>query len=248
MRAIDVVKLMRSKGHKITIYKRPDGGIRVTGIDGIKFSSSNSEGINFLRESAKINISEKAYRQKRANEQVAREGKQRQKMKYPSLTIRKGDSKSVRQMKRRTKNALKRARKYRKTNMRQVSQRIRREGYERTIEALDNIARKESGLAYAKNVENLADFVLITLESAWRTAKGRELHLHLIHNSETFLDTAIGYCNEVLYDIQKIVRESEQGDGTMNMAQIDALIMQLSATIEDGIREGKKIYKDLYGK
>lgn len=248
MRAIDVVKLMRERGHKITIYKRPDGGIRVTKIDGVKFSSSNSDGINYLREAAHENISEKAYKQRRSNERVAREGKARQKAKMPSLTIRKGDSKATRKNKYRVKRALARARKYRKTKMKQVSQRLKREGYAETIRALENIARKESGLAYPANVDGLGDYVKIVLENVGQTSKGETIANKLYKAREHFMDAYIARCNADLYQLEKIYNDAMAGDGVVNMAEIITIINQLNSHVDLGIIEGEKIYKDVYGK
>lgn len=248
MKAIDIVKKLRSEGHKISIYKRPDGGIRVTKVDGIKFSKGNSEGTNYIRELAKVNLSEKQYTQRRKNEQAARDGKRRQKAKMPSLTFRKGDSKETRKNKRAVKKALKRARKYRTVNMRQVSQRLKREGYGSTIKALENISRKESGLAYPANVDNLGDFIKMVLADAGQTTKGETIANKCYRNNQWFADTGIQRANSVLYMIQKVLRDAWAGDGSINMTEIIGLINQLNTIIEMAIIDGERIYKDIYGK
>lgn len=44
MTIADVIASLRAGGHTINIYKRPDGGVRVTGIDGSVFSASSAQG------------------------------------------------------------------------------------------------------------------------------------------------------------------------------------------------------------
>lgn len=244
-----VAENLREEGHKIEVYVRPDGGIRITKIDGIKFSKSNSDGVNFARGLLGENLSKKAYEQRRANEQATREGKQRQRMKYPTLTIRKCDTPETRKKKLAVKRKLRKARRHRKVNMRQVSQKLRREGYEKTITSLENIAKHDAGLAYESAVEALADFTKEILEQAGEEMRAARCFDKLVANKQAFPDASIVATYDTLYDVQQTIHymaasatDQEAADW---LARLTMQCKTVEHTIDDGVTEGKELYKNL---
>lgn len=238
MRTSKVVELLRAQGRQVSVYKRPDGGLRITKIDGIKFTLS--EGNNFARQLVGEDLGRTMYEQRRRASIPALEGKRRQKAKRPSLTIRKKDTSEIKRQKQQVKRALRKARKSMKTkkiSAEQVVKKIKREGYSKTAKGLLNTARHEAGLAYAGQVVALRDFVAVVYEMA-NLDSSKETSL-LDSNREWFADAYISFAYNALYEIQKGIKEGRDYSilYTMSLEVLDA--------INEGIAEGKTIYNSL---
>lgn len=174
-----VVEALRAQGHKVKVYVRPDGGQRITKIDGIKFSVSGNEGNDFGRGLIGDTLTKKQYEQRRTIQPLAQEGKQatitpfyvnkkgrkvtRKNAKKPqSLTIRKGDTAQEKAIKRRIRKLRKKLKEHgQKTTAKVLRGRIKRYGLEDTLKVLANKTRKDAGIAYPASVESYEDYLIM---------------------------------------------------------------------------------------
>lgn len=174
-----VVEALRAQGHKVKVYVRPDGGQRITKIDGIKFSVSGNEGNDFGRGLIGDTLTKKQYEQRRTIQPLAQEGKQatitpfyvnkkgrkvtRKNAKKPqSLTIRKGDTDQEKAIKRRIRKLRKKLKEHgQKTTAKVLRGRIKRYGLEDTLKVLANKTRKDAGIAYPASVESYEDYLIM---------------------------------------------------------------------------------------
>ncbi len=237
MRTSKVVEQLRNQGHKVSVYKRPDGGIRITKIDGIKFTLS--EGNAFARELIGKPSSAASHEQRQKARQEALKGKKRQKAKMPSLTIRKGDSAERRREKRELKKAVQKARKVlRKSNKKlgaeQISKKIKREGYKKAASRILNTARHEAGLAYEAHVTALIDYMKMVYKEAGLDCEYEVAILN--QNKEHFADSFIKIVYQDIYQIVKGVREG------WDTAIINSLTIQVTNDVNAGVQEGLDIY------
>ena len=174
-----VVEALRAQGHKVKVYVRPDGGQRITKIDGLKFSVSGNEGNDFGRGLIGHTLTKKQYEQRRTIQPLAQEGKQatitpfyvnkkgrkvtRKNAKKPqSLTIRKGDTAQEKAIKRRIRKLRKKLKEHgQKTTAKVLRGRIKRYGLEDTLKVLANKTRKDAGIAYPASVESYEDYLIM---------------------------------------------------------------------------------------
>ena len=174
-----VVEALRAQGHKVKVYVRPDGGQRITKIDGLKFSVSGNEGNDFGRGLIGDTLTKKQYEQRRTIQPLAQEGKQatitpfyvnkkgrkvtRKNAKKPqSLTIRKGDTAQEKAIKRRIRKLRKKLKEHgQKTTAKILRGRIKRYGLEDTLKVLANKTRKDAGIAYPASVESYEDYLIM---------------------------------------------------------------------------------------
>ena len=174
-----VVEALRAQGHKVKVYVRPDGGQRITKIDGLKFSVSGNEGNDFGRGLIGDTLTKKQYEQRRTIQPLAQEGKQatitpfyvnkkgrkvtRKNAKKPqSLTIRKGDTAQEKDIKRRIRKLRKKLKEHgQKTTAKVLRGRIKRYGLEDTLKVLANKTRKDAGIAYPASVESYEDYLIM---------------------------------------------------------------------------------------
>ena len=174
-----VVEALRAQGHKVKVYVRPDGGQRITKIDGIKFAVGGNEGNDFGRGLIGDSLTKKQYEQRRTIQPLAQEGKQatitpfyvnkkgrkvtRKNAKKPqSLTIRKGDTAQEKAIKRRIRKLRKKLKEHgQKTTAKVLRGRIKRYGLEDTLKVLANKTRKDAGIAYPASVESYEDYLIM---------------------------------------------------------------------------------------
>lgn len=57
MRVKDMISALRSKGHAVSVYTRPDGGVRITAIDGKRYASSGNKGNEQARKILNVSLS-----------------------------------------------------------------------------------------------------------------------------------------------------------------------------------------------
>ena len=174
-----VVEALRAQGHKVKVYVRPDGGQRITKIDGIKFAVGGNEGNDFGRGLIGDSLTKKQYEQRRTIQPLAQEGKQatitpfyvnkkgrkvtRKNAKKPqSLTIRRGDTAQEKAIKRRIRKLRKKLKEHgQKTTAKVLRGRIKRYGLEDTLKVLANKTRKDAGIAYPASVESYEDYLIM---------------------------------------------------------------------------------------
>lgn len=188
-----IVKELAKQGHKVKVYERPDGGLRITEIDGIKFPSSNNKGNDFARNLLNEHLSEKQKKHIRENLPKAQEGKQQTKkppktrrdprnpkkpLKAPktkpqSLSPRRTDTRAEKRL----KNKIRRIRHMLKvhgvtTDLDTIWQSLHRDGLQRLYEKLAHVARKEAGLVYPKAVDTLISYIEVVIRDKYNYIEG----------------------------------------------------------------------------
>lgn len=226
MRTIDVVKALRSHSHRVSYVKRADGGIRIYSVDGIRFSKTNSDGNNYARELADLNLSSKQFSQRRESGEVALKlAKARKSERLPSLSVRKADK----AMKRKQKIALRKL--VRKLNQQRKSQgqmpfdpiklrqRIRRQGYGETGKTIKNILLKNAGIAYPRAVESFVEYLdnlALKYDSDALDSLVARTKQALARATNLIMDVTLRHLYETFYDVEKELRDSSAGTGIMS--------------------------------
>lgn len=242
MRLKDAVQKLRDSGHTVTYRVRYDGGIAIKTVDGIRFQAR--EGSDYVRALAGASVSEKFYSQRRAASiQGVEAARINKTLRAPSLTIRKGDSKKVRREKNKTKQALRQARKYQTIHKSELAKKLRREGFKGTISSLRNIARKQAGLCYEGQVEDLASYALDVFTECGYEGHGYEVESKLENVKKTFSNDYLKSIYQELYLIQK-----EAKSGTLNDSTEWSHYMIIRSLIKEGFVEGKRIYQEMFRK
>lgn len=187
-----IVEELEKQGHNVKVYERPDGGLRITEIDGIKFPSSNNKGNDFARNLLNEHLSEKQKKHIRENLPKAQEGKQRTKLpsrarrnpknpkkpytppkKPQSFSPRKGDTEEEKELKRKIRNIRnKLGRRGFITDINILWLSLQRDGLQRLYEKLVHIARKQAGLAYPKAVDALHDYIQVMIKDRYNDIEG----------------------------------------------------------------------------
>lgn len=227
MRTINVVKELRNQGHRVSYVTRADGGVRIYSVDGIKFSKSKSDGNNYARELADINLTAKQYSQRRESGDVALKlSKARKTQRLPSLSVRKADK----AMKRKQKNEIRRL--MRKLNKQRVSQgekpfdpiklrqRIRRQGYGETAKTIKNILLKSAGIAYPRAVESFVEHIdelTIKYDSDDLKALVDRTKQALERATNLIMDSTLHHLYEEFYDVEKALRDGKTGARTQGV-------------------------------
>lgn len=224
MRTINVVKELLNQGHRVGYITRADGGIRIYSVDGIKFSKSNSEGNNFARELADLNLTAKQYSQRRESGGVALKlSKARKIQRLPSLSVRKADKARTRKQKADLRKAVRKLNKLRKEQGQKafdpikLRQRIRRHGYGETLKSVKNIILRNAGIAYPRAVESLKEY-LDELNGRYDNARLSELidrvKSALDSANNLIMDSTLKHLYEEFYDVEKQLRESDGQEST----------------------------------
>lgn len=220
MRTINVVKALRNQGHSVSYVTRVDGGVRIYSVDGIKFSKSNSDGNNFARELADLNLTAKQYSQRRESGGVALKlSKARKTQNLPSLSVRKADKSKTRKQKVDLRKAVRKLNKLRKEHGQKafdpvkLRQRIRRHGYGETLKSVKNIMLKNAGIAYPRATESFREY-LDELNGRYNHVRLSELIDRvkdaLDSANNLIMDSTLKHLYEEFYDIEKQLRD---GDG-----------------------------------
>lgn len=230
-----IVEELTKQHHKVKVYERPDGGIRITEIDGIKFLASNNKGNDFARNLLNVQLSEKQKKHIRENLPKAQAGKQRTKLppkarrnpknpkkpytppkKPQSFSPRKSDTEQDLDLKRKIRRI--RRKLWERgfvTDLNILWQSLARDGLQRLYEKLVHISRKQAGLAYPKAVNSLADFIQVVIRDKYNDVEGviyfsDTIITLLIQNRKALLDISLSNDDRKgiyakLYEIQKIL-------------------------------------------
>lgn len=231
-----IAKELEKRGHKVKVYVRPDGGLRITEIDGIKFHSSNNKGNDFARNLLNVHLSEKQKKHIRENLPKAQEGKQRTKLpprarrnpknpkkpytppkKPQSFSPRKSDTGEEKELKRKIRNIRnKLGRRGFITDLNILWLSLQRDGLQRLYEKLVHIARKQAGLAYPKAVDALHDYIQVMIKDRYNDIEGVDFFADSIMSDLTIfrkemLDISLSKdANKgiyaKLYDVEHILR------------------------------------------
>lgn len=236
MKLTEVANVLRKQGHTVTLYKRPDGGYRVSSIDGLKFSIGGNAGNDYARNLLGASLSRKQYEQREKARPLALAGKQDTKMTFinwrkskrkggkavketvkkkgprpQSLTPRKGDTPEER----REKNRIRRMRaKLKKkgveTSARILRKRLKYDNLSGVTKLLSNKSRKSAGLAYSANVLKVLEFaeMLLSYDSSESARLFYEgISSTLYQWSNSMMDHSVVEMNEALYDALKRLRD-----------------------------------------
>lgn len=242
MKLKDAVKKLREEGHTVTYRTRYDGGISIKTVDGIRFQSR--EGSDYVRQLAGVSVSEKFYSQRKsASIQGVEATRINKTLHAPSLTIRKGDSKKVRQAKIKTKAALHQARKYQTIHKTELAKKLRREGFKGTMNSLRNIARKQAGLCYQGQVEDLASYAQDVFTECGYEGHGYDIKSKLENVKTRFANDYLKSIYQELYLLQK-----EAKSGTLTRTSEATHYGIIKGLISGGFVEGKRIYQEMFKK
>ena len=204
----DIVKQLRASGHKVGYKARKDGSIRITSIDGKKFSSKYSEGNKTARAMTGRTLSERKTRQlEKGRGQRQRNLGRRIRKPVPKMNP------EVRRALRKAQRAIRKAGQSSGTvTARNVRYYIDQYGEEEAIKKLGKVTRYYQGIAYEENVRALSDRM---------AADGYKLgHDKLValsrrvwENRETFLEKWIAPALETLYMLEISTNGLPAGEG-----------------------------------
>ena len=182
MKTIDVIIQLQQKGVNIEFYERPDGGVRVTKINGKSFSKASSKGNTLARQLLKVNPISK---------------KQKEHLKANRKSISK--SKLTEREKKRLKEYNKRVKKLNKElkplSNKTARKRKAKEGTQSLMKALKNNIRHYSGYAYRANVEWFIGVLEATDPNGYA-----QVISYLKRHINTIQDDALTSCHELFYN------------------------------------------------
>lgn len=196
MKMIEVVSMLRSQGHQVDIYIRKDGGILVKGIDGQRFPRG-AAGNTAARRMAGASLSE-------ARGAQLRYATRARKLRKPSLDD------EVKAEWRRVKKKWNKAFHSQKGKphpagyfgWNRINRAIKEYGREEALRRIKEAEKYASGLAYSKNVEQLAGFIM-DAANKYNSDALRALSSDLIENAYMIRDEWIYPAYERLYDLNK---------------------------------------------
>ena len=223
----DIVGQLRRQGHRIIYKVRKDGSIRITSIDGRKFSSRLSQGNMTARAMAGKPMSERALHQRRQYSNRIRKHRIPKKKRAPL-------SPELKKAIRRAQRVIRKATQGGKTvgtistaNVRHV---LENEGEEAAINKLERAVRYFQGYAYEENVDALLMRVHM-LQNQFRqsdaavAAQLERLYGKILAKRAVFREAWINPTYTVLYDIERA--------GARGMGGISALINSIDRIIGD---------------
>ena len=263
MKLTELANALRKQGHNVTLYKRPDGGYRVSSIDGLKFSISGNTGNDYARGLLGDSLSAKQYEQRAKARPLALEGKQDTKTTFvrwrkskrkdgepvkervkksgprqQSLTPRKGDTAEERREKNRVRRMRRRLAKHGvETTASVLRKRLKYSTLTELTKILTNKSRHEAGLAYAKAVDDLSDFVAVVADME-RSPMSDEFKDAIRRNLDdmrlSFAEAFITKVYNALYEIQKKLRTGIAVDWEVSYNEILGILAE-------GFEEGQRI-------
>lgn len=194
MTMIEVVQTLQAQGHEIDYYVRKDGGILVKNIDGQKFPSGAS-GNAVARQMAGAQISEARISQLKFATRA-------RKVKKPTL-----DDEVKREWQRvkkkwnkafKAKNGKPHPAGYFGWN--RINRAIKEYGREEALRRIREAEKYASGVAYAKNVEQLAGFIL-DAGTKYNSQALTKLSQDVLENAYAIRDEWIYPAYEALYKL-----------------------------------------------
>ena len=222
----DVVGQLRRQGHRITYKVRKDGSIRITSIDGRKFSSRLSQGNMAARAMAGKPMSERALHQRKQYSSRIKN----KKIPKKKTTL----SPELRRALRRTQRAIRKAKQgtastgtVSAANVRRV---VEEEGEEVALRKMERAIRYFQGYAYEENVDALLARVKQVGEGLARGDRAlakrmKELYKTIESKREVFREAWILPIRNIIYDIVNA--------GYRGLASVPALINAIEKIMED---------------
>lgn len=200
MQVRDMVQALTDKGHLVTYYVRPDGGLRITSIDGERFSISGNAGNERARKILGTSLSA---RQKSQRATAALEAKQGHLVTSQKPRLSKSEKKALKK----ANVALKKLGKE-KIGAKQARQsRGRSTSTKEFVRKLKSQVRHHIGIAYSKNVEWLISW----LELKRIFPKVREwLKDHI--STSLISDSALASVHEEAYNVLNNIYDERTGE------------------------------------
>lgn len=213
MTMMEVVRQLQAQGHEVDFYVRKDGGILVRKIDGERFPSGAS-GNARARQLVGVSISE-------AREKQLKYATRQRKIKKPSLDD--AIEKEYKKVKKKWNKAFK-SKKGKPHpagyfGRGRIQYAIEHYGKEEALRRIREAERYASGLAYSKNVEQLAYFI----KSAGATYNSQDLEKladDLLENAFSIKEEWIAPAYEELYKLN-------QGIPPQEVARVTRAILRL---------------------
>lgn len=208
-----IVKTLREQGHRVGYKVRKDGSIRITSIDGRKYSPRLSEGNRAARSMAGGRLSERKERQlEKGRKTHATNVAKRRKPRPKKLSDR------VLKELRKAQRAIRQAGEGKGTvTARNVRYNLDQYGEEETLRRLRKTTRYYQGFAYEENVRALSDRIMADAHKVGSVSL-LALAGKVWERRETFLEKWIEPSLEVLYTLEVSVQgladqyQKEQGD------------------------------------
>ena len=204
----EIIEELTKQGHVVEFYERPDGGVLIKSIDGVKFKGATGNAM--ARQMTGQTISEKRKSQlTKITESRTTGNKELDKI---LRKVQKKWNKAFGKKKKRKKGAG-------KITAQKVKWRLEHKGLEETKRSLKEKEKYAEGIAYELNVQSLADEVRRTGEIYSEFDPNGEFEriaLFIESTMNSFREEWIYPCYEVLYEIDKF---AEKGLLTRQMMQ-----------------------------
>ena len=196
MKMIEVVAKLQSQGHQVDFYVRKDGGILIRNIDGQRFSSG-ATGNKLARQMAGSTLSEarasqlkfatraRTFKHPDLDDEVKREW-QRVKKKWNKAFKAKGGKPHPAGY----------------FGWNRINRAIKEYGREEALRRIKEAEKYASGVAYAKNVEQLAGFIL-DAGNKYNSDALKQLASDVLENAYMIRDEWIYPAYKRLYDLNK---------------------------------------------
>lgn len=196
-----LVSELMAKGHQVTFYNRPDGGIRITQIDGMTFAMTGGEGNQKAREilgEGQLSERQKSQRYEAREKTIE---SHRVLQGFPKLTT----SEKIRFRK---MNRVLRQLKQKTIGSKQARQSKGAHKNSRELfRAMKNIVRHASDIAYRKGVEAM---------SAWLSQFGImprvQAFLNDPKNRDLISEMSLQRIKELAYDVNNHTKDEAQAD------------------------------------
>lgn len=188
MKLLDVVKKLQSKGTSIKYRIRPDGGIVITEVEGVKFKAK--KGNVFVRELSGVKLTEK--QQNIIN-------KNRRTLPVLSKTVQRKIAKAQRAWRSGTHG------KQGKITTKRVRKNIELFGEEQALKSLEQQERYSKGYAYYENIDHLID----RLSGYLPDTEG--LIAKIESKRDRFRDEWISDINDIFYAVDQGKKTLEAG-------------------------------------
>lgn len=197
MTMIEVVNELTRRGHSVQFSKRKDGGILIRYIDGVHYTGA--KGNAMARQLAGVNISEARQAQLKYATQVRT---------HPIKKVELTDI--IEQEYKRVKKLWNKAFKSKKGKphpagyfgKKRIKKSLRDYGEQETLRRIHEAERYASGIAYSKNVESLAGYVL-DVANKLGSKELETLSQDILNNAYAIREEWIYPAYQKLYDLNK---------------------------------------------
>ena len=212
MTMIQIVRQLQSQGHSINFHVRSDGGILIRSIDGMHYSGATGNAV--ARQMVGVEIS-------KAREKQLKYATRARRIKAPSL-----DDELEKEYKR-VKKLWSKAFKAKKGEphpagyfgKNRIKYAVKHYGREEALRRIREAEKYASGIAYSKNVEELAKFIL-SVANMYQSPELQKLSEDLVDNAYSIRDEWIKPAYDELYKLNAGVPPKEVARNTRKILRL----------------------------